>query len=285
MRRRFINMYLTTTISITLVLSMVGVGCILLLSADNAARQVKQNVAMDVVISQHADSTDEAKLDQMLASAPFCQSRTYISREQALEDHIQALGEDPTKFLGFNPLLASYHVEMNEGYATEDSLRVIAERLQKLEMVDQVIYPEQMVGLMDRYIGRTMMGVLICALLLLLVAWALIMNTIRLQIYSNRFLINTMTLVGATAWHVRRPFVRRSVVIGLIAATLTTMLLAAVIYTFRYRWGIELFGLTIQNVGFILAVIYGTAIIMTLLAAFLATSRYIRMKTSTLYEI
>ena len=278
-------MYLTTAISIMLVLTMVGVGCVLFLSATSVVRQVRQNMALDVVIDGHASASDEQVLDSLLTASPWCREHHYISREQALKDHIQSLGEDPTRFLGYNPLLPSYHVDMNEEYASADSLAVISARLTKLKMVDRVVYSDQVVSLMDRYIGRTMLGVLIAAILLLLVAWALIMNMIRLRIYANRFLINTMTLVGATAWHVRRPFVRRSVAIGMAAAFVASILVALMIYVVWYAWGILLFPLTIQNIGLLVLVIFGTAVVMTMLAAFLATSRYIRMKTSSLYEI
>lgn len=278
-------MYLTTTISIMLVLGMVGVGCVLLLSAGSLIRHVRQNVSMDVVIAPHTSPLAEAALDSLLAAAPYCQSHHYISREQALQDHIRSLGEDPTKFLGFNPLLPSYHVDLNGAYASADSLRAISDSLMVLPAVDRVVYPEQMVSLLDRYLGRVILAVSGGAFLLLLVAWALIMNMIRLQIYSNRFLINTMTLVGATSWHVRRPFVRRSIGIGALAATLASAAIALLVYLVWYRWGVWLVTPSLTHVGLVLLVLYGTGILMTLIASLLATGRYIRMQTSTLYEI
>lgn len=278
-------MYLTTTISIMLVLLVVGSGCVLLLSADNLLRQVRQNIAVDVVLTAEPSEEESAAMETMFTDAPYVHQFRYISKAQALEDHIRLLGEDPTKFLGFNPLSASYEVNVCDAYANPDSLTAIATRLESLPNVDKVIYQERIVSVLDRYVNRVVLIVGIGALLMLLVAWALIMNMIRLQIYSHRFLINTMTLVGATAWHVKKPFVGRGILTGIVAAVFATMLLSLALYAVRVRWGIMLFPLTWQNAGLIIGVMFGTAIIITTIASLLATGRYIRMRTSTLYEI
>lgn len=278
-------MYLTTTISIMLVLMVVGSGCILLLSADNLLRQVRQNIALDVVLVGDPGEQTLTTMGELFTQASYVHQYRYISKEQALEDHIRLLGEDPTKFLGFNPLSASYEVNVAERYAAPDSLQLIATQLEALPEVESVIYQERIVTVLDRYVNKAVLFVAIGALLMLIVAWALIMNMIRLQIYSRRFLINTMTLVGATAWHVKKPFVGISILIGLIAATIAFVLLALIVYAIRYRWGIVLFPVTPMSVGLIAGMMFGTAILITTIASLLATGRYIRMRTSTLYEI
>lgn len=284
-KHRFFNMYLTTTISVMLVLLMVSAGCILLLSANHLIRQVRQNVAVDIVLTADADQDAVAELDRTFGQEKYVSAYRYISSEEALEEHVRLLGEDPQRFLGYNPLRASFEVHLTDVYANPDSLSMVAESLEQLPAVERVHYHQGLLRTLDRYIHRAMVLIVIGALLLLLVSWALITNMIRLQLYSQRFLISTMALVGATSWHIRAPFVRRCVVMGLVAALLAVALSAAMIYAVHYRWGILLFPLDWKNVLFSIGVVVLSAVLITAIASSRATGRYIRMKTSSLYEI
>lgn len=278
-------MYLTTGISIMLVLILVGSGCLLLLSADHLIRQVKQNMTIEVVLSEKADSTAIGVLGKQLDEAAFAHSNRFISKEDALQEHIQLLGEDPTKFLGYNPLRASYEINLEETYANRDSIVTIQTFFESFDQVDQVVFPERLVIQLSRYVDKAMWVIAAAVLLLLIVCWALITNMIRLQLYSKRFLINTMTLVGATSWCVRKPFVKKCVGIGMVAACFAFALLAAAVYMLRYRWGVILFPYTPQRIILVAVVLMGLAVLITLFASLRATGRYIRMKESTLYEI
>lgn len=284
-KHRFFNMYLTTTISIMLVLILVGAGCVLLLSAEHLARQVRQNVAIDVVLVEKADSACISDMSALFSEAAYVHEYQYISREQALEEHIRNLGEDPTRFLGYNPLHASFEVKISDRYAQTDSLVAIAEELEQLPQVVHVIYDTDVVTEVNHYVNRVMWILLAGVSLLLIIAWALITNMIRLQLYSKRFLIHTMTMVGATGWHIRRPFILQSITMGIIAAILAYAVLVGGIYTLQIRWGVLLFPITPMNGLMLGAPLLITAIFITLFASLAATGRYIRMDLTTLYEI
>lgn len=279
------NMYLTTTMSVMLVLLLIGMDCVLLLSAGNLVRHVRENVAMDVVLKENTDSVTQKRLETYLEHMPYCLDAQYISAEKALEEHIQSLGEDPREFLGYNPLNASYELHLTAIYANADSMEVIADQLTALPSVERVNYQHTVVDVLNSHINYVLIFLSSIALVLLLIAVALIVNTIRLQIYSKRFLIRTMTLVGATGWHIRKPFVGKNLLVGTVAALLALCLLFLAIWGIHYKLGIWLFEPTWQNGLILSAVVLLCGNIITLFASLAATGRYIRMKTDTLYEI
>lgn len=284
-KHRFRNSYLTSAVSVSLVLCLVGLECIVLLSAGQLVTRMRENMTLTAVLAADADSTSCARMEAVLDAGHMCSRYRYISAEQALEEHIRLLGEDPATFLGYNPLSAAYEIHPTELYSHPDSMAVLASNLQALPYVDEVHYPRDLADLMSRNVNELSLILLAVALALLLVSMVLIINTIRLQIYAKRFLINTMTLVGATSWVTRRPFVRRAVVMGLISGLVALTVLSAVVYYIEFRIGLLLFQLTWQNIAFISAVVLCSGILITGFAALIATGRYIRMDNNSLYEI
>lgn len=283
--RRFFNMYLTTTISIALVLCLVGLECIVLLSAHELVRHIRENVALTVVMSNDASAEDASRMERLLKAAPYCHDYRYISREEALQEHITNLGEDPQKFLGYNPLSDAYELHINAEYAQVDSIEVIQTRLTSLPYVDKIIYQEDVVKMLDSNIGEASLILLAIAVALLIIALVLISNTIQLQVYSKRFLINTMRLVGATPWVIKWPFIRRNMWMGVEASIVALLALTGVFYYCKARLGILLFPLTWQNIIFVIAVVLISGIAITFFASWVATNRYIRMKINKMYEI
>lgn len=284
-KHRFRNSYLTSAVSVALVLCLIGLECVLLLSAGALVTRMRENITITAVLAQDADSTQCARLEQILDHSECCSSYQYVSREQALQEHISALGEDPSAFLGYNPLSASYEIHPTDTYSHPDSLAAFTDNLQSLPFVTEVIYPRDLADLMSSNVHEFSLILLAVALALLLVSLALIVNTIRLQIYSKRFLINTMTLVGATAWVTRRPFVRRNMLMGFVAGLVALAILSAIVYYVEVRLGIMLFPLTWQNITFVSAVVLCSGLFITWLASMIATGRYIRMDNNSLYEI
>jgi len=284
-KHHFRNSYLTAAVSVALVLCLVGFECILLLSAGSLLTRMRENMAITAVLAQDADSTQCARLEQILTVSPACSRFTYISQEQALEEHIASLGEDPSAFLGYNPLSASYEIHPSDSYSSPDSLSVFADKLQSLPCVTDVIYPRDLADLMSSNVQEFSLILLIIALALLLVSMVLIVNTIRLQIYSKRFIINTMTLVGATSWVTRRPFVLRNMLMGFLSGLAALAILSGIVYYVEVRLGILLFPLTWQNVAFVSVVVLCSGLLITLFASLIATGRYIRMDNNSLYEI
>ena len=240
---------------------------------------------MTAILTQDADSTQCARLEKILTASPSCSSFTYVSREKALEEHIASLGEDPSAFLGYNPLSASYEIHPSDQYSCPDSLELLAEHLQDLPYVTEVVYPRDLADLMSSNVQEFSVILLAVALALLLIAMALIVNTIRLQIYAKRFLINTMTLVGATSWVTRRPFVLKNMLMGFLSGLVALAVLSGLVYYVEVRMGILLFPLTWQNITFVSAVVLCSGLLITWLASLIATGRYIRMDNNSLYEI
>lgn len=284
-KHRFRNSYLTAAVSVSLVLCLVGLECVLLLSAGALVTRMRENMTITAVLSQEIDSTQCARFEQMLEASPSCSSFAYVSKEQALQEHIASLGEDPSAFLGYNPLSASFEIHPTDLYSSPDSLDVFVEKLRSLPYVSEVIYPRDLADLMSSNVSEFSLILLVVALVLLLVSMALIVNTIRLQIYSKRFIINTMTLVGATSWVTRRPFVHRNMLMGLLAGIVALIILSGVIYYVEIKLGILLFPLTWMNIAFVTAVVLGSGLLITLFASLIATGRYIRMDNNSLYEI
>lgn len=284
-KHRFRNSYVTSAISVSLVLCLIGLEGILLLSADSLITRMRENITMTAVLSSDADSTQYARLETILSSGNQCSSFNYVSAQQALEEHIRSLGEDPSTFLGYNPLSASYEIHPTDVYSDPDSLEVIAAQLEALPYVTEVLYPRDLADLMSSNVQDFSLILLAVALALLLVSLVLIVNTIRLQIYAKRFIINTMTLVGATSWVTRRPFVLRNMLMGLISGIVALAVLSGVVYYVDFKVGVLLFPLTWQNIAFVSVLVLASGLLITLFASLIATGKYIRMDNNSLYEI
>lgn len=255
------------------------------MSAHELVRHVRENVVLTVVLSDMASQEDVARLDNLMQVAPYVNGSDYISREEALQEHIDNLGEDPQKFLGYNPLTDAFEVNLHAEYAQIDSIHVIEQSLLALPYVDKVIYQADIVKQLDSNLQEASLILFAIALALLVIALVLISNTIQLQVYSKRFLINTMRLVGATPWVIKWPFIRRNMLMGIEAACVALLMLAATYYYFVNRLGIRLFALTEQNIAIIIVAVVFVGWFITFFASLAATNRYIRMKTSKMYEI
>ncbi len=281
---RFWNMYLTAAVSVTLVLCLIGAECVLMLSAGSLMRRMQENVALTAVLTDEADSASCARFESMLSAADYCSDYRYISKQEALDEHIASLGEDPTSFLGYNPLSASYEIHPSAVYSQPDSMAVIESRLVSLPYIERVLYPHDLVKLMDHNVSQFSWLLAAVGAVLLLIAIVLITNTIRLQIYSRRFLINTMTLVGATSWAIKRPIIRRYVWMGAGCSLVALMLVAGLTYYIGCQFG-ALFAYSWQNILFVVGVLLLSGVGITLVSSLVATGRYVRMDLDTMYEI
>jgi len=278
-------MYFTTTISVALVLFLVGLECLVLLSAHELMRQVKENVVLSVVLKEDNTAEEVERTERLLKSASYCLEYRFISREEALQEHIANLGEDPSAFLGYNPLTDAFEVQLQAEYAQSDSIAQIENELLTMPFVDKVIYQKDVVKVLDNNLSKIAWILFVVVLALLLIALVLISNTIQLQVYSKRFLINTMRLVGATPWVIKWPFIRRNIFMGIEAGLLAVIMLSATYYYCKTQLGITLFPLFWQNITFVVATVVITGIIITFFASWIATNRYIRMKINKMYEI
>ena len=281
----FLNMYFTAAISVFLVLLMIGVECVLLLSVVSAVGHFKEKAVVTAMLRGNVDSVSIAQVDSQLHAWPYFSKIEFTSRQEALEEHISELGEDPTELLGYNPLFDSYDLHPTSQYSTPEGMAEIEAKLNALPQVDRVMYQKDLVQQIESNIQKASVVLMIVAGVLLLIAMLLIINTIRLQIYSKRFLINTMTLVGATGWHIKAPFVGKNMLMGLIASICALGVLALGVYYLLDQMDIILFPLNADNMLIVSSVVIGCGLLLTLLASLIATGRYIRMSTDTMYEI
>lgn len=284
-RRSLFNMNFTTTISVSLVLFLIGLECVVLMSARELVRHVRESVALTIVLNEEVTSDEIQRMQTLMEAAPYCLDVQFISREQALQEHIDNLGEDPQKFLGYNPLTDAFEIHLYEQYTLSDSILTIEQQLRSLPYVDNILYQQDVVKTLDHNLNEISVVLLLVALALLIIALVLISNTIQLQVYSKRFIINTMRLVGATPWVIKWPFIRRNLLMGFEAALIACAMLAFAYYYCMERLGVMLFPMTKMHIGFLVAVVLLCGLIITFLASLAATNRYIRMKTNKLYEI
>ena len=284
-RRSLFNMNFTTTISVSLVLFLIGLECVVLMSARELVRHVRESVALTIVLDEEVTTDEIQRMQTLMEAAPYCLEVQFISREQALQEHIDNLGEDPQKFLGYNPLTDAFEIHLYEQYTISDSILTIEQQLRSLPYVDNILYQQDVVKTLDHNLNEISVVLLLVALALLIIALVLISNTIQLQVYSKRFLINTMRLVGATPWVIKWPFIRRNLLMGFEAALIACAMLAFAYYYCMERLGVMLFPMTKMHIGFLIAVVLLSGLIITFFASLAATNRYIRMKTNKLYEI
>lgn len=284
-RRSLFNMQLTTTISVALVLFLVGLECVVMMSARELMKNLREKVTLTIVLDDEATQEQMTLFSSLMDKAPYVNKANFISKEEALQEHITNLGENPSKFLGYNPLVDAFELYLNADYTQADSIAIIETQLLTLPYVDQVKYQVDIVDKLDKNLTEFSVVLLLVAAVLLVIALVLISNTIQLQIYSKRFLINTMRLVGATPWVIKWPFIRRNLFMGLEAALIACAILTLTYYYFVNRLGIILFSLTKENIAFLSSMVVVCGLLITFFASLAATNRYIRMKTNKLYEI
>lgn len=275
--------YVSTIISISLVLFMLGMLGIILLNAKLISDHVKENIGFSLYLKDDLSSSELNNLQALLESKEFTKRIEYIDKEQAAELLREDLGEDFIDFLDYNPLMASIDLYLKADYAEESSISLINTELKKLPAVKQVEYQKDLISAVNANIQKIGFVLLGFSILLLIVVIALINNTIRLAIYSKRFLIKTMQLVGATGGFIRRPFVARGMLNGLLSGIIAIILLLGVMYSLGNNIP-EFFELQNFNVYFIL---FASVIVLGILISWISTSlavrKFLRMQSGDLY--
>ena len=282
-RRRYQSSLATTVVSITLVLLMLGLLALVVLHARKLSDYVRENIGFRVYIKENAPAEDIILLQKQLDASTFVKSSEYISPEQAANELTAELGEDFIDFLGYNPLPPSIDLRIKAAYGNIDSLEVIEKKLMQETVVKEVFYQKSLVHLINRNIRRISLVLLGFSALLLLIAMALINNTIRLSVYARRFIIRTMKLVGAPRGFISRPFIIRGILQGLLSALLAIILLTVILY-FLMQELPELIGLYDLNLYLaVFGLVILTGVFLAWISTWFAVRRYIRMKEDELY--
>ena len=236
-KRRVAGSYFMSMMSIALVLFLLGVFALLMMHAQKLSNHLKENIGFEVVMNSNVKEDNILKLQKELEAMPAVKSTEYITKEEAIQRLSEDLGEDFLQWLGNeeNPLLPSIDVRFNADWANNDSLDIIQTQLLKNKDVKEIYYQKSLVNLINQNVKRIGIALMIASLILLIIAITLIRNTIRLSIYSKRFLVRSMQLVGATPAYIRRPFIRSGILQGFFGALLAVALLALLLYGLTKR--------------------------------------------------
>jgi len=276
---------ITLCISTALVLILLGMVVFSVLTAQNLSAYVKENLTVSMILSEDMSNPEAMQLSRDVARKKYVSRVNFISKEQVLKEQTAAMGTDPSEFIGANPFVSSVELQLKAGYANNDSLQWIVKDLKKNRKVTDITYPRDLMDSVNDNLQKVNIVLLVLAVLLTCVSFSLINNTVRLSVYARRFNIHTMKLVGASWGFIRRPFLRKALAIGMIAAVLANAVLAAAIYMlYTYEPGVVTV-VTWQVMAITGASVFLSGIIITLLCACFSVNKFLRMKAGDLYKI
>ncbi|GHT62408.1 cell division protein FtsX [Bacteroidia bacterium] len=288
----FINSKVTVIVSISLVLFLLGLIFLLTVFAGKLSVYMKESLSFDLILSDDTEPAQVNSLLMQLENAPFVKTARYISKDEAARQYI---GEDPSAFLGFNPLPSIIVVNLHARYAAADSLPVIEKKIKFFSTtINTFEYRNDLLQMVNDNLKKLGIIFLILAIVLFIISLALINNTIRLTVYSKRFLIHTMKLVGATPGFIRWPFVRTNIFMGIIAAILANGLLVWFLYYAVNKLGDASVGggvtriseiISLDSLYIVFGIVLVLGIIITAATTFFAVNRYIRMESDDLYYV
>jgi cell division transport system permease protein len=282
-KRRLISSYFSVVLSVFLVLFLLGILGLFVINSKNLADDFKEEIAMTVFFDNETNDTIIKAFDSELQTAPFVKSFVYVTKDEAAKLHTDIIGEDFMTFLGTNPLQNSFDIHLKADYIVNDSIAKIESRLRKNEMVSDIVYDKQLVNLVNDNIKKVSFWILIISGFLAFIAVLLINSSMRLSIYSNRFIIKTMQMVGATKSFIRKPFIWRSIKLGMIGAGLAIIALIATLYYVNLTYPKLNILAEEALTATVLVGVLVVGIIITWLSTFFATQRFLNLRTDDLY--
>ncbi|MEO8239399.1 MAG: permease-like cell division protein FtsX [Flavobacterium sp.] len=282
-KRRLISSYFSVVLSVFLVLFLLGVLGLFIINSKKLADDFKEKIAMTVFFKNEANDSVIKTFNTELKRAPYARSFVYVTKETAAKEHTDIIGEDFLTFLGENPLLNSYDIHLKADYVERDSILRIESKLRKNAMISDIVYDKQLVNLVNDNIKKVSMWILIITAFLTIIAVLLINSSLRLSIHSNRFIIKTMQMVGATKAFIRKPFVMRSVKLGMLGAGLAIIALIGLLMYVETNFP----GLGILEdkalIGLVLLGVFGLGVLITWVSTHFATQRFLNLRTDDLY--
>ncbi len=282
-RRRLRNSSITSIISISLVLFLIGILGILLLNAKKLADYVKENIGFTVFLKENIKEVDIIKLQKKLNATYYVKETEFISKDKAARILQDELGEDFIEFLGYNPLMASIDVKFYAKYANPDSITSIEKEITNFPEVKEIYYQESLIHLVNENVKKISLILLAFSGLMFFIALTLINNTIRLSIYSKRFIINTMLIVGATRRFIRRPFVYKGIIHGIYAAIISILLITGVLYMVQNEFSDIISFKDIEILGILFTFVIILGIFINWISTYFAVNKFLRLKTDDLY--
>ena len=284
-RLTIINAKITSIVSVTLVLLLMGLTVLTFFMGKGISSYMKENMSFNVILSESVNDNQINRLRSKLDAMPFVKSSIFISKEQAKQQLIEDLGEDPEELLGFNPATDCIPIFLHSNYANSDSLIFVSKQIKAQTNVDDLLYRQEALDLVNNNLTKISTILLGLSVVLLFISFTLIRNTIRLSIYSKRFIINTMRLVGATNGFIRKPFIIRNIVDGIFSALIANMLIMGLLYYMAQQYADLRSILQTNDLIYVFASVIVLGVAITYISTIFAVNHYLRMKTNHLYYI
>lgn len=283
-RRKIAGSYFVSTLSIALVLVVVGALVFILLNARQISDHVKQNIGFSIIVKDNVNEAEIKRVQKIIDTRPFVASSIFVSKEQAAREFKKELGEDFEAILGYNPLLPSIEIKLNPIYANNDSLAVIEKSLLKNEIVKEVSYQKSLVQMVNENVHRITWILLIAGVVLLLISFTLIRNTVHLAVYSQRFLIKTMQLVGAKSFFICKPFIQNGLWFGFFGSMFANLLLLAAIYFLQQQAAgvVDLMNKELLVVMVVFVTVCG--VLLSFVSSWMSVARYLSKDLNDLYD-
>ncbi len=275
----------TLCISTAMVLVLLGLVVFSVQTSRNLSQWVKENLTVTVMLSDDVSVNGAKLLCRDLYHRPYSRNIDYISKEQALKEQSDAMGSDPSEFLGVNPFPATLELQLHSDYANRDSLKWIARELQKNPKITDVAYQVDLMDSVNRNLTKVNLVLLALAVLLTFVSFSLINNTVRLSVYSRRFIIHTMKLVGASWSFIRKPFMKQALLVGVIAALIAIAVLGGCMYALYYYEPNIISIITWRELTITAVAVLLFGIIITAACSYISVNKFLRMSAGELYKI
>ncbi|MGQ7867868.1 cell division protein FtsX [Sunxiuqinia sp. sy24] len=283
LKRRLIKSYLTSTISITLVLFLVGMMSLLILNAERLSDYVREHVGFTLVLNDDVREAEILRLQKILSATDYVKATKYVDKEEAAQQLTKELGEDFVGFLGFNPLFSSVDVKLHADYMQQDSLAILENSFLAYPQVKEVYYQRDLVRIINENVKRISFFLLVFSVLLLFIFSTLINNTIRIAIYSQRFIIHTMKLVGATRPFIRRPFILKNIFYGLLGALLANLSIAGLVFSYRQDFEGILDSQQFDTMGLVFLIVLVFGVLISWLSTYFSVNKYLRIRYDELF--
>ena len=282
-KRRLISSYFSVVLSIFLVLFLLGTLGLFVINSKKISNDFKENIPMTVFFNNEANDSLLNSFDVELKNAKFIKDYAFVHKDSAAKNNVDIVGKDFMEFLGFNPLQNSFDIHLKGDYVNTDSIQKIEKTIRKNEMVTEIIYDKQLVDLVNNNVKEISFWILIISGILSIVAMLLINSSLRLSVYSHRFTIKTMQMVGATKSFIRKPFIWTSIKLGLIGSFLAILALLGLVFYVDNQFPSLGIAKDYTSIGIVILGVLLVGIIITSISTYFATQRFLNLKTDDLY--
>ncbi|WP_019669100.1 cell division protein FtsX [Eudoraea adriatica] len=282
-KRKLISSYFSVVLSIGLVLFLLGVLGLLVLNTKKLADHFKEQIKISVFLKDNAKEVEVDQLQKSLVMADYTKSAEYVSKEEAAEVHSAEIGENFLDFLGYNPLKNSIDVTLKADFVSTNQVAEIAEEIAKRDYVEEVSYDRPLIALLTENVKRISFWILVASAVFTLIAVLLINSSIRLSIYSKRFIIKTMQMVGATKRFIRRPFIWTNIKLGMLGSLLALIALGTVLYYVNMNFPELNLLQDIMILSILFVGVFVLGVLISLISTYFATQRFLNLRTDDLY--